>query len=132
MKKLLTILIFTAILSVGIQNLSAQVLTNKVVVVWDAVTEYVGGSLIESTNVVKYNIYRAENASLTNPVKINGTNGVTALRFQDPAPQYNKIYWYFVTCYVDGFGLESEKSQSVKLNTNKPLAPTIRLLINNE
>jgi hypothetical protein len=129
MKKLLTILTFAVILTTA-QNVSAQALTNKVVVAWNAVTEYVGGSLIESTNTVKYNIWRAESASLTSPVKLNGTNIVTTLQFQDPAPQYNKVYWYFVTAYIVD-GIESENSESVKLNTNKPKAPVIKLLINN-
>lgn len=110
------------------QNLNAQSITNTVTVAWDAVTTYTDGSLITAPSTVKYNVWRADNVGLNNPVKLNLTELIN-LQLVDNTLEINKTYYYYITCYVLT-GVESDRSDIVTFKTLKPGKAIIRITTN--
>ncbi len=87
--------------------------TDHVLLLWAPVTKYVNGQTIQTNDIVKYNVFRADNSRLLNLIQLNSEPLTNNFYFDKVVP--HKLYYYQVEAFIYP-ELKSRKSNKQKIN----------------
>lgn len=84
----------------------------SVEIVWEPVTSYEDGAPVEEGQVVKYEVWRSQNSSLTAPIRV--ASDLTSVRYVDSTVTPKNTFYYWVRAYlIDGlFGADSDAASA--------------------
>jgi hypothetical protein len=113
---------------------SAQPVIGAATIIWNTVEKYSNDEDIPKSYIfgryvykdqVKYNLYRAENADLSDAIKLNKTPLYLwgdPYVFTDNTAKQNKTYYYYLTAFITP-EIESDKSNILVLQFSRDYSP---------